>query len=468
VNPGLRRFPGSDIKPAMAPILNVSFYRFTRLSDLSSLRDRVKAQAISAGLHGSILLSEEGINGFLAGEESRIRAYLEWLFVEVPGLAGLKPKESYSADIPFTRMLVKIKKEIITMGRPEVMPSEKTGRSLAPKELKRWYDEKKDFVIVDTRNDYEISQGAFDNAVHYDIETFRQFPEKLSQEVTTLRDKTVVMYCTGGIRCEKATALAMDLGIKDVYQLEGGILKYFEEVGGSHYSGECFVFDHRAAVDPGLEALPERKLREKVSGLKLEYAEGAFAGVQAELAMQAKSLPFEKIETDPASLRSEVILRHGERVLQNPSAIFEYLEEHFPETRALSPTSEERMTRLASWIKWAEGAFTTDAAEWIEVRETLTHDESHALEVKLEKHLYRIKTPLQRNRRFLVIDDLTAADLAVYAVLRPLSEADFPRDYPERFALVWDWMAEVEAAVQAGHVPVPKILRRPGDAVWPN
>lgn len=449
----------------MASVLNVSFYRFVRLSDLPSLRHRVKTRAIAAGLHGSILLSEEGINGFLAGETSEVRAYLAWLVEEIPGLAGVSTKESFSSDIPFTRMLVKIKKEIITMGRPDVMPSEKTGRSLAPAELKRWYDERKDFVIVDTRNDYEISKGAFEGAVHYDIETFREFPEKLAEKSAELRDKTVVMYCTGGIRCEKATALALDLGIKDVFQLDGGILKYFEEVGGAHYRGECFVFDHRAAVDPALRALPDRTLEEKVAGLRLYSRKDTYECARVELALRSKGLPFERV-TEFAE--STPVLFAGGRTIEGANRILAHLDEEFSETRLLTPGAAERRTRMESWLEWVDGTFTPDANRWIRDRSWLSREETHALEVRLEKHLYRLKTPLQHRRRFLVVADITQADLAAYVTLVRLRAADFPRDYPERFDLVWEWMEAVAEAVSEGLVPKPKVLRRPGAQVWPN
>jgi UPF0176 protein len=449
----------------MGAILNFSFYRFTRLRDLEALRERVKSRAIAEGLHGSILLSEEGINGFLAGDPAKLRPYFAWLVTEIPDLASVAPKESFSADIPFTRMLVKLKKEIITMGRPEVMPSEKTGKNIAAAELKRWYDEKKDFVIVDTRNGYEIDHGAFDGAVHYSIDTFREFPEKFEKAANELRDKTVVMYCTGGIRCEKATALAMDLGIKDVYQLEGGILKYFEEVGGSHYQGECFIFDHRAAVDPGLAPLPERKLKEKTDGLKLEFNAEDSHAVRVVLALKAKGLPFERIER--AELAAPV-LQHGERSIVSSSEILRYLDSTFPETLVLTPDAAERRERMGLWIAWVDGPFAAEATRWTSARTALSAEESHALEVRLEKHLYRLKTPLQKNRRYLVVDELTQADIAAYSVLEPLRASGFPKDYPERFTPVWEWSARVREVVDAGLRPTPKVLRRAGSSVWPN
>ncbi len=445
----------------MRPILNTSFYRFVRLHDLVALRDRLKSRAIEAGLRGTILLSEEGINGFLAGETSRLRPYLDWLF-DHPEFRGMSAKESYSADIPFTRMLVRIKKEIITMGRPEVRPSEKTGKAIVPTELKRWYDERKDFVMVDTRNDYEISQGTFKDAVHYDIENFRQFPERLQAEAARLKDKTVVMFCTGGIRCEKATALAMDLGIQDVYQLEGGILKYFEEVGGMHYSGECFVFDHRGAVDPGLEPMPEKKLRERAAGLRLRGAAGSPETTRLIMALESKGLRFEHHFADEAS----PALEHAGREYCGPKAIFDYLEAEFPETKNLVPADTERLNQMKLWLDWVDTVFLNDVMNWIKNHRTLIPEALHTLEVKLEKHLYRLKTPMQKNRKFLVIDDLTQADLAAYSVLRPLLDQGFPRDFPERFELVYRWADRVAVVASEGLTPKPKILRRA--ATWPN
>jgi UPF0176 protein len=447
----------------MGPILNTSFYRFVGLSDLPKLRDRLKSRAVSAGLRGTILLSEEGINGFLAGEPERLRPYLEWLFTDHPEFRGMVAKESYSADIPFTRMLVRIKREIISMGRPEVKPSEKTGKGILPIELKRWYDEDKNFVIVDTRNDYEISQGTFKNAIHYDIENFRQFPKQLEAQAEQLKDKTVVMFFTGGIRCEKATALAMDLGIQDVYQLEGGILKYFEEVGGTHYQGECFVFDHRGAVDAGLEALPEKKRREKMAAIRLTYSPGSPIATRVIMALESKGLKFER---NAKSDVDGVLLENGSKRFDDCAQIFTYLNEEFREARPLIPTDPERRARMDLWLNWIDSAFTNDSKQWIEERSKLSPEESHALEVRLEKHLYRLKTPMQKNRNFLVVNDLTEADLAAYSVLEPLLKNDFPRDFPERFQLVYDWANRVAETVREGLNPKPKVLRRV--AAWPN
>lgn len=233
-------------------ILNISFYKFVELNSLPERRVALKERCMSFGLKGSILISPEGINGFLAGTQEAVHGFVAEL-KQQPEFFDINPKESWSSDQPFSRMLVKIKKEIISTGRPEIKPSEFTGKRLAPKEFKQWLDEKRDIIVVDTRNDYEIDCGTFENAMDFRIKTFRAFGEHLKAAAPKLSNKPVVMFCTGGIRCEKATALAMKEGITDVYQLEGGILKYFEEVGGAHYKGDCFVFDNRVTVDPKLK-----------------------------------------------------------------------------------------------------------------------------------------------------------------------------------------------------------------------
>lgn len=448
-----------SVSAVAASILNVSFYRFVNLPSPEVLRDRLKERALQAGLKGSILLSHEGINGFLAGPEPVLRPYLHWLFSEHPEFHGIEPKESLSTRVPFSRMLVKVKKEIITMGRPDIRPSEMTGRRIYPKQLKDWYDTKKEFVIVDTRNDYEVSQGTFKNAVHYDIETFKQFPEKLEKEAADLRDKTVVMFCTGGIRCEKATALAENLGIKEVFQLEGGILKYFEEVGGAHYRGDCFVFDHRTNVDSGLEGVRDRGLKKKIAGMKLYFHPDSPLSMRVVLALEAKGLPFEAVLVQPGTLPEEVraLNPHGEvpilqsqgLTLYQPNIILSYLDENFPETQSLTPVSVDRRARMRLWLDWVDSIFAVDIKKWMNERDTLGEEARHALEVKLEKDLYRLKTPLQHSRKFLVVDGLTQADLAAYGMLQTLRTTGFPKDHPERFALIWRWVENVEQAVKS-------------------
>jgi predicted sulfurtransferase len=230
-------------------VLNAAFYQFVTLSDLPTLRTGLRARTRELGLKGTILISEEGINCMLAGAEERLRGFIAELEARSP-FRKFDVKESWSEATPFLRMFVKIKKEIIPMGRPDVRPAELTAARLEPKQLKSWLDQGKEVVLLDTRNEYEIQYGTFRGARRMGLKHFRDFSNKLSELSPELRDKPVVMFCTGGIRCEKATALAMKENFKEVYQLEGGILRYFEDCGGAHYDGDCFVFDERVALKP--------------------------------------------------------------------------------------------------------------------------------------------------------------------------------------------------------------------------
>lgn len=197
------------------------------------------------------MLSPEGINFFVAGR----RANVEALLIEVrsiPGLADLTPKESASAEQPYNRMLVKIKKEIIAFGVAGIDPARQPAAKLSPRTLKQWLDEGRAITLLDTRNDYEIRLGTFRGAVAAGIDHFRDFPEAVRRLPPAVKDRPIVMFCTGGIRCEKAGPFMAREGY-DVFQLDGGILKYFEECGGAHYDGECFVFDRRVSLDPNLQ-----------------------------------------------------------------------------------------------------------------------------------------------------------------------------------------------------------------------
>ena len=234
--------------------INVSAYKFVKISasQLPQLKNELLHEAQKHGLKGTILLSEEGINLFLSNTKPELEAFLD-LLMQRPEFSDLPCKFSPSSDQPFTRMLVRIKKEIISMGVDSIKPDEFTAPHLEAKQLKQWYDQGKDMVILDTRNDYEIQLGTFENAVNLNIETFRAFPDALNQLPKEYQHKPIVTFCTGGIRCEKAAALMLKKGFKEVYQLNGGILKYFEECGGNHYNGECFVFDKRVAVNHQLQ-----------------------------------------------------------------------------------------------------------------------------------------------------------------------------------------------------------------------
>ncbi|WP_345781168.1 sulfurtransferase [Dyella silvae] len=241
--------------PAMT-IINLSAYRFVSLDDLPELRERIRERCEALSLKGTILLAPEGINLFLAGPSEPIDTFMDWLRTD-PRFAGLEPKVSISDEVPFGRMRVRLKKEIITMRMPTIRPEGGRAPSVAPVKLQRWLaqghdDDGREVVLLDTRNDYETDVGLFNNAVDYRIASFTEFPAAIAADRARFENKTVVSYCTGGIRCEKAVLHMQDIGIGNVYQLEGGILKYFEETDGTHWQGDCFVFDERGAVDKDL------------------------------------------------------------------------------------------------------------------------------------------------------------------------------------------------------------------------
>lgn len=235
----------------MFKVVNIAGYQFTKLADLKALREELLARCKAWGLRGTILLSTEGINLFVAGLQGPIDE-LQAFLRSVPGLSGFTPKFSESEQQPFTRMLVRIKKEIIAFGVPGIDPSERTSPKLPATELKRWLDEGRPITLLDTRNDYEVKLGTFNNALTLDLDHFRNFPAAVQTLPDSLKEQPIVMFCTGGIRCEKAGPFMEREGFQQIYQLDGGILKYFEEVGGDHYHGECFVFDQRVGVDPSL------------------------------------------------------------------------------------------------------------------------------------------------------------------------------------------------------------------------
>lgn len=241
-------------------IVNLSAYRFVSLDDLPALRERLLDRCHALALKGTILLAPEGINLFLAGPRASVDAFMAWLR-EDSRFTDLTPKESLSEGTPFGRMRVRLKKEIITMRMPTIRPEGARAPAVTPATLHRWLEQGRDddgreLVLLDTRNDYETDVGAFVDAVDYRIGSFTAFPEAIAADRQRYENKTVVSYCTGGIRCEKAALHMQDLGIEHVYQLEGGILKYFEETDGAHWRGDCFVFDERGAVDKQLSPAP--------------------------------------------------------------------------------------------------------------------------------------------------------------------------------------------------------------------
>ena len=235
-----------------AMISNVAGYRFVDLPDRDELREPFREICNANSLKGTILLSFEGINFFLAGPQSSIDMFLQFLEQD-PRFSGISLKYSFTDYQPFNRMNVRLKKEIISLGLDHIKPAERTGEEITPTEFKQWLDEGREVAIIDTRNDYEIRLGTFENALDLNIKSFRAFPKAVDALPDTMKDTPVVMFCTGGIRCEKASVVMMDAGFTNVKQLKGGILGYFEEVGGEHWDGDCFVFDHRVALSTELE-----------------------------------------------------------------------------------------------------------------------------------------------------------------------------------------------------------------------
>jgi UPF0176 protein len=238
-------------------ILNLAAYQFTAIADPEGMRRDLLEKALNLDIKGTILVTPEGLNAFLAAPEDNCRQMLGHIRA-IPGFAGLQAKESWSHEVPFQRLKVKCKNEIIRMDHPMIQPEKGRAPSVDAQTLARWLDQGHDdhgrpVVMLDARNDFEVDYGRFENAVDWRIQRFTQFPQAMQDHREELAGKTVVSYCTGGIRCEKAALYMRSEGIDQVLQLEGGILKYFEETDGRHWQGHCFVFDTREALDPGLQ-----------------------------------------------------------------------------------------------------------------------------------------------------------------------------------------------------------------------
>lgn len=243
----------------MNSILNISTYKFVPLNDTSALKELLHARAVALNLKGTILLAEEGINLFLAGSAGDVRGFISQLHTDAR-FADIAPKESWSVTQPFRKMLVKVKREIIRMNHPTIRPAEGRAPAVDAHTAKRWLDQGHDdegrpVVTLDTRNTYEVDEGTFAGAIDWRLNKFTEFPEAVQAHKAELADKTVISFCTGGIRCEKAAIYMHESGLPHVYQLEGGILKYFEETGGAHFDGGCFVFDERRALAADLSTV---------------------------------------------------------------------------------------------------------------------------------------------------------------------------------------------------------------------
>lgn len=245
--------------PAAAAHVNIAAYKFVSFDDTEAMRPQFQALCQELGLKGTILLTPEGINLFLSGLRAQIDRFLHWLRSDAR-FADIEVKESHSEEQSHKRMLVKLKAEIITMRMPLIQPEQGRAPSVQPATLKRWLDQGHDdagkpVVMLETRNAFEVDVGTFANTIDYRINKFSEFPDVIAARQGELEGKTLVTFCTGGIRCEKAAIHMKNIGFDSVYQLDGGILKYFEEVGGAHYTGDCFVFDYRTALNSSLEAV---------------------------------------------------------------------------------------------------------------------------------------------------------------------------------------------------------------------
>lgn len=234
------------------PVLVAAFYHFAALGGLEGMRARLMEACGERGVKGTVLLAPEGINGTIAGEEGAVRGVLA-ILCSLEGFAGLEWKESRADALPFARLKIRLKREIVTMGRADVDPAARVGRYVEPR---AWNDliARDDVVVIDTRNAYETEIGSFEGAIDPRTDSFRAFPDWWARHGGDFAGKTVAMFCTGGIRCEKATSWLVGEGVEDVVHLKGGILKYLEEVPEeeSRWRGECFVFDQRVAVGHGL------------------------------------------------------------------------------------------------------------------------------------------------------------------------------------------------------------------------
>ena len=237
----------------MSEFIVCALYKFVHLPQYRELQRLLQAQMVENDVKGTLLLAEEGVNGTISGSRSGIDAVLAWMET-IQEFSDISVKESLTNQLPFKRSKVKLKKEIVTMGVAGIDPNRSVGTYVSPQQWNELINDP-DVLLVDTRNHYEVAVGAFANAVNPKTTNFREFPQYVSQHLDPSVHKKVAMYCTGGIRCEKSTALLKKQGFEEVYHLQGGILKYLEEIPeeASLWQGECFVFDERVTVDHQLE-----------------------------------------------------------------------------------------------------------------------------------------------------------------------------------------------------------------------
>ena len=232
-------------------IANITGYKFTPIDDELLLRETILKYSTDLNLKGTVLISSKGLNFSVSGTKKNIDNFIVFIHSD-KRFSDVDIKITYNKYQPFRKMLVRIKKEIISMGVEEINPFQFTGQKISPKELNSKLDNNEEIVLLDTRNEYEVRLGTFKNALDLDLDSFRDFPEEIEKLREELNGKEVVMFCTGGIRCEKASALMLENGFENIKQIEGGVINYFKETGGKHWNGDCFVFDDRVALNKNL------------------------------------------------------------------------------------------------------------------------------------------------------------------------------------------------------------------------
>jgi UPF0176 protein len=232
-------------------IANITGYKFTPIDDELLLRETILKYSTDLNLKGTVLISSKGLNFSVSGTKNNIDNFIVFIHSD-KRFSDVDIKITYNKYQPFRKMLVRIKKEIISMGVEEINPFQFTGQKISPKELNNKLDNNEEIVLLDTRNEYEVRLGTFKNALDLDLDSFRDFPEEIEKLREELNGKEVVMFCTGGIRCEKASALMLKNGFENIKQIEGGVINYFQETGGKHWNGDCFVFDDRVALNKNL------------------------------------------------------------------------------------------------------------------------------------------------------------------------------------------------------------------------
>ena len=232
-------------------IANITGYKFTPIEDELHLKETILRRSINLNLKGTVLISSKGLNFSVSGTKKNIDKFIVFIHSD-SRFADVAVKITYNEYQPFRKMLVRIKKEIISMGIEEINPYQFTGQKISPKELNDKLDNNEEIVLLDTRNEYEVRLGTFKNALDLDLDSFRDFPEEIEKLRDDLNGKEIVMFCTGGIRCEKASALMLENGFQNIKQIEGGVINYFKETGGKHWNGDCFVFDDRVALNKDL------------------------------------------------------------------------------------------------------------------------------------------------------------------------------------------------------------------------